>query len=72
MSTNRSTGTVKFFNEQKGYGFIHPAEGQDVFVHVTALQETGLQTLQEGQKVSFELKTDPRTNRTSAVSLKVE
>ena len=49
------TGTVKFFNMQKGYGFIQPADGsKDVFVHISAVQRSGMQSLVEGQKVSFE------------------
>jgi CspA family cold shock protein len=54
-----STGTVKFFNMQKGYGFIQPADGsKDVFVHISAVQRSGLQSLVEGQKVSFEVVTE--------------
>ena len=62
-----STGTVKGFNAQKGYGFIQPDDGgNDVFVHVSAVQRAGLQTLREGQKVSYELTQDRRTGKTSA------
>lgn len=51
-----ATGTVKWFNAQKGYGFIQPADGsKDVFVHVTAVQRAGLTTLNEGQQVSFDV-----------------
>ena len=51
-----ATGTVKFFNTQRGYGFITPADGgKDVFVHITAVQRAGLTGLNEGQKVSFEV-----------------
>lgn len=51
-----ATGTVKWFNGQKGYGFIQPDDGgKDVFVHITAVQEAGLKGLDEGQKVSYEL-----------------
>jgi cold shock protein len=65
------TGTVKFYNEQKGYGFIQPdSGGKDVFVHVTAVERSGLRGLQEGQKVSYELETDRRNGKTSAVNLK--
>jgi len=64
-------GTVKWYNNQKGYGFIQPAAGgSDVFVHVSALQHSGLSGLNEGQKVSYELQTDRRTGKTSAVNLK--
>lgn len=66
-----NTGTVKWFNEQKGYGFIQPdGGGKDVFVHVTAVERAGLRGLQEGQKVSYELETDRRNGKTSAVNLK--
>jgi CspA family cold shock protein len=52
-------GTVKFFNTQKGYGFIQPSDGsKDVFVHVSAVQKAGMQTLNEGQKVSYEIVTE--------------
>ena len=52
-------GTVKFFNMQKGYGFIQPADGsKDVFVHISAVQRSGLQSLVEGQQVSFEVVTE--------------
>ena len=51
-----ATGTVKFFNMQKGYGFIQPSDGsKDVFVHISAVQRSGMQSLVEGQKVSFEV-----------------
>ena len=54
-----STGTVKWFNPQKGYGFIQPDEGgKDVFVHISAVERAGLSTLNEGQKVSFEIVTE--------------
>ena len=62
-------GTVKWFNSDKGYGFIAPeAGGGDVFVHITAVQRAGLDTLRDGQKVSFELETG-RNGKTSAVDL---
>ncbi len=65
-------GTVKWYNDQKGYGFIEPATGgKDVFVHVSAVERSGLSGLNEGQKVIFELQTDQRTGRTSAVNLKL-
>ena len=63
-------GTVKWYNETKGYGFIQPdAGGKDVFVHATALERAGLRSLREGQKVSYELQTDQRNGKTSAVNL---
>ncbi|HKS63407.1 MAG TPA: cold-shock protein [Xanthobacteraceae bacterium] len=53
------TGTVKFFNTQKGFGFIQPTDGsKDVFVHISAVERAGLGTLNEGQKVSFEIVTE--------------
>lgn len=66
------TGTVKWFNDQKGYGFIQPDNGgKDVFVHISAVQRSGLQGLTEGQKITYELQTDRRTGKTSAVNLQV-
>ena len=54
-----ATGTVKFFNTQKGYGFIQPDDGsKDVFVHITAVERAGMRSLNEGQKVSFEIVTE--------------
>ena len=65
-----STGTVKWFNTQKGYGFIQPDDGsKDVFVHVSAVERAGLRGLVEGQKLSYELQTDRRTGKTSAANL---
>jgi CspA family cold shock protein len=65
-----NTGTVKWFNEQKGYGFIQPDNGQkDIFVHISAVERAGLRTLKEGQKVQFEIVTDKRTGRSSAGNL---
>ena len=64
-----TSGTVKFYNDQKGYGFIAPdAAGNDVFVHATALQRAGINGLNEGQKVSFETEVDSRSGKT-AVSI---
>jgi CspA family cold shock protein len=64
------TGTVKWFNSTKGYGFIQPeGGGNDVFVHISAVERSGLGTLSDGQRVSFELETDPRRGKTSAVNL---
>jgi CspA family cold shock protein len=66
-----ATGTVKWFNGQKGYGFIQPEEGgADVFVHISAVERAGLSTLKEGQKVSYELERG-RNGKTSAVNLRV-
>jgi CspA family cold shock protein len=64
------TGTVKWYNETKGYGFVQPDNGgKDVFVHATALERAGMRSLAEGQKISYELQTDQRTGRESAVNL---
>jgi CspA family cold shock protein len=64
------TGTVKWFNPQKGFGFIQPQEGKDVFVHISAVEQAGLSTLNDGQKVSFDIE-EGRQGRTSAVNLTV-
>ena len=67
-----STGTVKWFNEQKGYGFIQPDDGtRDVFVHISAVERSGLPGLRDGQKVSFELENDRRTGKQNAVNLRL-
>jgi cold shock protein len=63
-------GIVKWFNSQKGFGFIQPDDGtRDVFVHISAVERAGLQGLQEGQKVTFELVADRRTGKSSAQNL---
>ena len=65
-----ATGTVKWFNTTKGYGFIEPEDGgNDIFVHISAVQRSGLQGLAEGQKISYELVTDKRTGKTAAGNL---
>lgn len=66
------TGTVKWFNGQKGFGFIQPDEGgNDVFVHISAVERAGLRTLNEGQKVSFDVVADRRSGKSSADNLRV-
>ena len=65
-----SEGTVKWFNSQKGYGFIQPTTGgNDVFVHISAVERAGMDSLQEGQKLSYELEQGQR-GRVSAVNLR--
>ena len=62
-------GTVKWFNTQRGYGFIQPDDGsKDVFVHVSAVERSGIGNLQEGQKLSYELEKSGQ-GKISAVSL---
>ena len=64
-------GTVKFFNTQKGFGFIAADDGgADVFVHVTAVEQAGLRSLHEGQRVSFDVVTDEKRGKTKAQNLK--
>jgi CspA family cold shock protein len=66
-----TTGTVKWFNVQKGFGFIAPDDGgKDAFVHISAVERSGLSDLREGQKISFELVSDRRTGKMSAENLK--
>ena len=64
-------GTVKWFNSQKGFGFIQPDEGgNDVFVHISAVERAGLRSLNEGQKVSFDVVADRRSGKSSADNLR--
>ncbi|MDE2364255.1 MAG: cold-shock protein [Hyphomicrobiales bacterium] len=66
-----ATGTVKWFNAQKGYGFIQPDDGgKDVFVHISAVEQAGMNGLNDGQKISYELVTDRRSGKASAGNLK--
>ncbi|HVI34109.1 cold-shock protein [Phenylobacterium sp.] len=65
-------GTVKWFNPTKGFGFIQPNDGgQDVFVHISAVEQAGLRGLNEGQTVSYDLEQDRRSGKTSATNLRV-
>jgi CspA family cold shock protein len=66
------TGIVKWFNAQKGFGFIQPeAGGADVFVHISAVERAGLRGLSEGQKISYEIVTDSRSGKSSADHLQI-
>ena len=66
-----STGSVKWFNGQKGFGFIHPDDGgKDVFVHISAVERAGMHNLNEGQKISYEVVADRRTGKSSADNLR--
>ncbi len=66
-----ATGTVKWFNSTKGYGFIQPEDGgKDVFVHVSAVERAGMNGLNDGQRIEFELERDRRSGKESAVNLK--
>ncbi len=66
-----ATGTVKWFNTQKGFGFIVPdAGGADVFVHITAVEAAGLRTLNENQKVSYDIQVDEKRGKSSATNIK--
>jgi CspA family cold shock protein len=66
-----SNGTVKWFNAQKGFGFIQPDDGsKDVFVHISAVERAGIGNLVEGQKLSFDVENDARSGKTSACNLK--
>lgn len=68
----RQTGVVKFFNAQKGYGFITPDDGgKDVFVHVTAVERSGMGTLDEGTRISFDTEPDKRGKGPKAVNLQL-
>jgi cold shock protein len=67
------TGTVKFYNDQKGFGFIQPDDGgKDVFVHATALERAGIRGLREGQKVSFDTQVDRRSGKTAVGNIQAE
>ncbi|BCG83347.1 hypothetical protein MesoLj113b_68890 (plasmid) [Mesorhizobium sp. 113-3-3] len=68
--THMAIGTVKWFNSSKGFGFIQPDNGgQDVFVHISAVERAGLSTLTDGQKINYEIEQDRRTGKSSAGSL---
>lgn len=66
-----ATGTVKWFNTTKGYGFIQPDDGtDDVFVHISAVERSGIGNIHEGQKLSYELQRDPKKGKSAAANLK--
>ncbi len=67
------SGTIKFFNSDKGWGFIRPADGgKDIFVHITAVEQAGLTALNEGQKLTFEIEPDKKGKGPKAVNLHLE
>ena len=67
-----ATGTVKWFNETKGYGFIQPDQGgKDVFVHISAVERSGMSGLAEGMKVTYDVEADRKNGKESATNLKV-
>jgi CspA family cold shock protein len=66
-----ANGTVKWFNSQKGYGFIQPQDGgKDVFVHISAVERAGMRGLDEGQAIAYDLETDKRSGKVSAANLR--
>ncbi len=67
--SDMKTGTVKFFNSSKGFGFIQPENGDDVFVHISALQNAGLDGLQEGDKVTFNTAVNERSGKVAVDSI---
>lgn len=73
VGSGSGSGTVKWFNTTKGFGFIQPNDGGgDVFVHISAVEQAGLRGLNEGQTVSYDLEADRRTGKTSATNLRVD
>jgi CspA family cold shock protein len=71
-ATAMTNGTVKFYNDQKGFGFIQPDTGEkDVFVHATALERAGIQGLREGQKVKFDTQNDPRSGKVAVGAIEL-
>ena len=67
------TGVVKFFNADKGYGFIKPDDGSgDIFVHASAVEQAGLRALSEGQKIAFDVEPDKKGKGPKAVNIRME
>jgi CspA family cold shock protein len=67
--SDRVVGTVKWFNNSKGYGFLSQENGDDVFVHYSAIQSDGFRTLEEGQKVEFTIEKGQKGLQASKVTL---
>ena len=65
----RTQGTVKWFNGDKGYGFITPEEGPDLFVHYSEIQASGFRTLNEGDRVEFEITEGKKGKQASSVTV---
>lgn len=71
QNQEQTTGTVKWFNELKGFGFIEPNNGGgDVFVHISAVERAGMRTLREGQQINFDLERDPKKGKENAANLR--
>jgi CspA family cold shock protein len=68
-NTRMNTGTVKWFNNQKGFGFIQGQDGKDVFVHISAVERAGMSTLNEGQKITFDIVANRKTGKSAAENL---
>ncbi|MCW9698471.1 MULTISPECIES: cold-shock protein [unclassified Avibacterium] len=66
---SRNNGTVKWFNEAKGFGFLQSEGGEEVFVHFSAIQSNGFRTLKEGQAVAFDIVDDKRGKKAENVSI---
>ena len=64
---SKATGTVKWFNEEKGFGFIAQENGPDVFAHFSAIQSEGFKTLKEGQAVTFDVEQGPKGPQASNI-----
>ena len=69
--SDMQSGTVKFFNSTKGFGFIQPENGDDVFVHISSLQRSGIDGLQEGDKVTFDTAVNERSGKTAVENIKM-